>query len=89
MFGQVRIDQVTQQSKPFVPEEAVQKYGREYFVFIPVGKNRFRKQTVKLGEKVSGGYLVNSGLQEGEKVIGKGSFILKAEMLKSQFTEEE
>lgn len=89
MFGQVRIDQVAQQPKPFVPEEAIQKYGRENFVFIPVDKNRFRKQTVELGEKVFGGYLVNSGLQGGEKVIGKGSFILKAEMLKSQFAKEE
>ncbi|MBY0451196.1 MAG: efflux RND transporter periplasmic adaptor subunit [Cyanobacteria bacterium] len=89
MFGQAKISQASQQSKPFVPDEAVQKYGKETFVFVKLGNNRFRKQTVQLGEKVSGGYLVNAGLQLGDSVVGKGSFTLKAEMLKSQFAEEE
>lgn len=89
MFGQARIERTSQETKSFVPEEAVQKYGRESFVFVELGNNRFRKQTVQLGDRVSGGYLVNDGLQPGDKIIGKGSFVLKAEMLKSQFAEEE
>lgn len=89
MFGQVQINQELSQTKAFVPEVAVQKYGRESFVFIPLEKNRFRKQTVVLGSKVAGGYIVNKGLEPGDKVVGKGSFTLKAEMLKSQFAEEE
>jgi cobalt-zinc-cadmium efflux system membrane fusion protein len=89
MFGQARIEQTTQQTKPFVPEEAVQKYGRENFVFVALGNDRFRKQTVQLGDHISGGYLINSGVQPGDKIVGKGSFVLKAEMLKSQFAEEE
>lgn len=89
MFGQASIAQTSQETKPFVPEEAVQKYGRESFVFVELGNGRFRKQTVQLGDHVSGGYLINNGIQRGDKVIGKGSFVLKAEMLKSQFAEEE
>jgi cobalt-zinc-cadmium efflux system membrane fusion protein len=89
MFGQVQVEQSATQAKPFVPEVAVQKYGRETFVFVPLGQNRFRKQTVILGDKVGDGYLISNGLQIGEQVIGKGSFTLKAEMLKSQFAEEE
>ena len=89
MFGEVKIEQSVKQTKPFVPEAAVQKYGRETFVFIPLGDNRFRKQTILLGDKVADGYLVTGGLQIGEKLVGKGSFTLKAEMLKSQFAEEE
>jgi cobalt-zinc-cadmium efflux system membrane fusion protein len=89
MFGQVQIEQTSQQAKPFVPESAVQKYGRETFVFVPLDQTRFRKQTVILGKKSGDGYLVNEGLQTGETVIGKGSFTLKAEMLKSRFAEEE
>jgi cobalt-zinc-cadmium efflux system membrane fusion protein len=89
MFGQVQVEQSAKQAKPFVPQVAVQKYGRETFVFIPLDHNRFRKQTVILGDKVGDGYLVNNGLQIGETVIGQGSFTLKAEMLKSQFAEEE
>ncbi len=72
-----------------MPEEAVQKYGKETFVFIKLDKNRFRKQTIQLGNHVAGGYLVNAGVQAGDTVVGKGSFILKSEMLKSQFAEEE
>ena len=89
MFGQVRIEQTTLQTKSYVPEKAVRKYGREFFVFIPLGSNRFRKQTIEPGEKVDGGYLISAGLKPGEKVVSQGSFTLKAEMLKSQFSEEE
>lgn len=89
MFGQAKIEQSTQQTKPFIPEEAVQKYGRETFVFVQLDKNRFRKQTVQLGEKVGNGYVVNTGLKTGDQIVGKGSFTLKAELLKSQFAEEE
>lgn len=89
MFGQAKIEQPLQQSKSFVPDEAVQKYGREAFVFVRLDQTRFRKQTIQLGEHVAGGYLVNEGVQSGDQVVGKGSFTLKAEMLKSQFAEEE
>ena len=89
MFGQARLDLAARQSRPFVPEEAVQKYGKETFVFVRLGNNRFRKQTIQLGDPVAGGYLVNTGVQAGDQIVGKGSFTLKAEMLKSQFAEEE
>ena len=89
MFGQARIEGIASHSTLIVPFEAVQKYGREEFVFIPLGANRYQKRTVLLGNRVGAGYQVKNGLQAGEKVIGKGSFTLKAEMLKSQFAEEE
>lgn len=88
MFGKATIQQSGQVTRPYVSEEAVQRYGKETFVFKVIGPNRFRKQTVQLGEKVGAGYLVNSGLELGETVVGKGSFTLKAEMLKSQFGDE-
>lgn len=89
MFGQVSIEQDRTIGKPFVPESAVQKYGRETFVFIPLKGNRFRKRTIVLGNKVPGGYLVEQGLETSETIVTKGSFTLKAELLKSQFAEEE
>ncbi len=52
-------------------------------------KGQYQKQTVELGSKVAGGYLVQSGVEAGDRIVGKGSFTLKAEMLKSQFSEEE
>jgi cobalt-zinc-cadmium efflux system membrane fusion protein len=78
---------------PFVPDEAVQTFNRQSFVFVPEGETtpgqRFRQQLVTLGQRVQGGYLVDSGLTPGQSVVGHGSFVLKAELLKSRFKEEE
>ncbi len=89
MFGQVAIQEEGLERKPYLPEEAIQKYGKETFVFIDLGQGKFRKQNVQLGEKVSGGYLINQGIQAGDRIVGKGSFRLKSELLKSEFGEEE
>lgn len=89
MFGQARLDLPVRQSKSYIPESAIQKYGREVFVFIPLENNRFRKQTVVLGSRVGDGYFIESGLTFGQQVVGQGSFTLKSELLKGQFAEEE
>lgn len=88
-LGQAVIQTEAHVPQPFIPEEALQTYGKETFVFLVKGKGKFQKHTVELGNKVTGGYLVVNGLKAGDKVVGKGSFTLKAEMLKSQFGEEE
>jgi cobalt-zinc-cadmium efflux system membrane fusion protein len=89
VLGQATIATEAHEPQPFVPENAVQSYGNEKFVFRAKEKGQYQKQTVELGSKVAGGYLVQSGVQAGDKIVGKGSFTLKAEMLKSQFSEEE
>lgn len=89
MFGQATIQQTEGQSMPFVPESAIQTYGKETFVFVPVGQGQYRKQTVRKGTAADGGYLIEQGLEAGTKVVGKGGFTLKAEMLKREFAEEE
>ncbi|MGE0201545.1 MAG: efflux RND transporter periplasmic adaptor subunit [Candidatus Melainabacteria bacterium] len=89
LFGQAVIQTEAHEPQAFIPEAAVQTYGKETFVFLVKGEGKFQKRTVELGDKVAGGYLVKSGLAAGDKVVGKGSFTLKAEMLKSQFAEEE
>lgn len=89
MFGQATIRQSHSQMFPFIPTEAVQTYGKEHFVFVPLGEGRYRKQTITRGAPVGDGYLVQKGLQPGEQVVGHGSFTLKAELLKHEFEEEE
>lgn len=89
MLGQTKIHLEQVVSKPFIPEEAVQTYGKEVFVFVPLGQNRYQRRMIQLGTKVDGGYFVQSGLQPGDTVVGKGSFTLKAAMLKSQFAGDE
>jgi cobalt-zinc-cadmium efflux system membrane fusion protein len=89
MFGNAVIKSDIKEKKVFVPDAAVQKYGKETFVFLNLGDNKFKKIPVVLGDKISGGYYVNSGVQAGDVVVTKGSFTLKAEMLKSEFEEDE
>ena len=83
IFGQVRIARFLSRQEVVVPKSAVQRYGREIFVFIPESDTRFRKQTVRLGEPVQDGFIIQEGLQPGLRVVGQGSFLLKAELLKS------
>ena len=89
IYGQARIDRQLTENRLIVPEAAVQRYGRETFVFTPVGNNRFHKQTVILGEKVTDGFVLREGLSADAQVVGNGSFVLKAELLKTQFAESD
>lgn len=89
MLGKIKIDKGEKIKRVIVPEDAVQKYGREFFVFVPLGNGKFKKRTIRIGHKSENGYLVEDGLSEGETVVTQGSFNLKAELLKSQFAETE
>ena len=87
MFGQVKIQLkpiANQEKIPFLPERAVQQIGTEMVVFKGVSPTQYRKQGVKLGQKMTDGYLVEQGIKVGEQVVGEGSFVLKAEWLKRQ-----
>jgi cobalt-zinc-cadmium efflux system membrane fusion protein len=89
MFGEIIINSNVKQNKPFVPEIAIQKYGKETFVFLDLGNGKYKKQVVQLAEKASEGHFINNGVKAGDKIVGTGSFTLKSELLKSEFAEEE
>ncbi len=88
MFGQIKIRNMQGAQKPFLPEAAIQSNGGEKFVFLDLGGGQYRKRVVVTGEPVEGGYLVNAGIKCGDRVVGQGSFKLKAEMLKGNLGEE-
>lgn len=89
MFGEIIIKSDVKQNKPFIPDSAIQKYGKEVFVFYDLGEGKYKKQDIELGEKGEGGYFVNKGINVDDKIVTNGSFTLKAELLKSEFAEEE
>lgn len=89
LVGEAIINTGDQEMQAFVPAVAIQSYGKEYFVFVAKSDSKFEKRTVELGNKVGDGYFISSGLESGEEVVTKGSFTLKAEMLKGEFAEEE
>lgn len=73
-----------------IPQEAVQEVEGKPVVFVPVkgGENTFVPRAVGLGTAVGGEVPVLSGLVSGEAFVACGSFILKAEMLKSSAKED-
>jgi multidrug efflux pump subunit AcrA (membrane-fusion protein) len=72
-----------------IPTEAVQRIGDRNVVFVPDDKEpgHFKVHDVELGGQIGGFYRV-LGLTLDDKVVTKGSFTLKAQMMKSQFGED-
>lgn len=73
-----------------VPSEAVQRIGDRNVVFIPrEGEpGSFEVRDVELGGVADGYQRVLSGLQIGERVVTKGSFTLKTQLMKSSVGDE-
>jgi membrane fusion protein, heavy metal efflux system len=72
-----------------VPSSAVQRIENASVVFIPKDDEpgAFEVREVELGGEVSGYHRVISGLKLGDKVVTKGSFVLKTQKLKGEMGE--
>ena len=46
------------------------------FVYLQTGGNKFARRVVKVADSYQGRTRVESGLQEGDKVVGDGKFVL-------------
>jgi cobalt-zinc-cadmium efflux system membrane fusion protein len=68
-----------------VPEEAVQTLNGEKIVFILEDKDIFAAQHVELGKKIGNKRIIAKGLEEGQKIVIRGAFSLKAELNKGTF----
>ena len=73
-----------------VPSEAVQRIGDRSVVFLPKEgePGAFEVRDVELGGVADGYQRVLSGLQVGERVVTKGSFTLKTQLMKSSMGDE-
>jgi cobalt-zinc-cadmium efflux system membrane fusion protein len=69
---------------PVIPKDAVQTIGNQQFVFVAGEKpNEFALRLVRLGPETNGFYTVLEGVSVGERIITQGSFMLRAEWLKT------
>jgi len=88
MFVSARVN-VSEKKVPIVVEKsALQTLEDKTVVFIKKGKE-FVPQQVKLGNVNDVSVEIISGLQAGQQYVSKGSFTLKAEILKESFGGEE
>lgn len=81
MFAEMELTQLSGETI-VLPLEAIQRDGREAFVFLQEGKDLFRKTPVTLGRESEGMQEILGGIENGTTVVLKGGFILKSEMLK-------
>jgi Cu(I)/Ag(I) efflux system membrane fusion protein len=62
-----------------VPESAIMPTGERNVVFIDKGGGKLEPRIVQLGAKYGDIYEVQSGLQEGERVVSSANFLIDAE----------
>jgi Cu(I)/Ag(I) efflux system membrane fusion protein len=62
-----------------VPEEAVLYAGPRRIVFVDLGEGRLRPQEIEVGVRSGDRYEVLSGLEEGDRVVTSGNFLVAAE----------
>jgi RND family efflux transporter MFP subunit len=75
---------VAEKTTPVVPKDAVQTIGTQQFVFLATDKpTEFILRPVRFGAESNGFYPVLEGLSVGDRVVISGSFLLRAEWLKT------
>jgi cobalt-zinc-cadmium efflux system membrane fusion protein len=80
MFALVRVYAAPKPDLLTIPLAAVQNGSAGKIVFVQRAPAEFEVRTVKLGEEQGEMVVVQEGLQEGDRVVGRGSFTLKSEM---------
>jgi cobalt-zinc-cadmium efflux system membrane fusion protein len=70
-----------------IPKSAVQNVNNQQVVFVETATpNTYAMRPVKLGPEVNGQYPVLEGLTVGERIVTDGSFLLRAEWVKTSAT---
>lgn len=79
LTAQVRLNRSTEQSMLWVPSEAVIRTGRRALVMLAENAGRYRPVEVQLGQESDGKTAILEGLEEGQKVVTSGQFLLDSE----------
>lgn len=69
---------------PAILNDAVEKYGDYFFVYVKVKPNTYEERKVILGKKNDTYSEILSGVKVGEEVVTSGSFSLLGESIKQQ-----
>ena len=67
-----------------VPADAIQDLGERRVVFVPDGNGAYRPRDVEVGAERKGRVEIRRGLTAGERVVTRGAFLLKSQLLASQ-----
>jgi len=79
LTAQVRLNRTSEQSVLWVPSEAVIRTGRRALVMLAEDAGRYRPVEVQPGQESDGKTAILKGLEEGQKVVTSGQFLLDSE----------
>lgn len=88
MFSKILITTDVLSEVIAIPQEAVQNDGHKKIVFIDTGNGGFEKREISLGGQFNNYYHIVDGVRVGEKIVTKGSFLLKSEAEKDELGED-
>ena len=87
MFVNARVAQGGESKTILLTEDAVQDINGMSVVFVRKGDTTFEARSVAIGSKINGRAEITAGLNAGEQVVARGSFLVKSELLKNQIGE--
>lgn len=82
MFASAHISGPQTRTALFIPEDALQDVNGNQVVSTTADGSTFRTQIVKLGTRSEGRVEVIEGLKPGDRLVVKGAFMVKGELLK-------
>jgi RND family efflux transporter MFP subunit len=84
MYATITINLGRTIEAPLIETSAITDVDGESIVFVHEKDASFRVRRIKLGRQTGSMTEILEGLQSGEKVASKGSFLLKSELLKNR-----
>jgi RND family efflux transporter MFP subunit len=87
MFAQVSLRTGAARRALRVPQEALVEIEGKTVVFVQEGESYHRRE-VAIGKASGGAVEIVEGLRPGERVVTEGAFVLKAEAMKEELSEE-
>ena len=82
MFASAHIAEPQTRDAVFVPEDALQNINGMNVVFVTADGSTFQARTVTLGTRAEGKVEAIEGLRPGDRIVTRGAFMVKSEMLK-------
>jgi len=87
-YANVEIETGGSRRAIIIPSDALQDVQGTPSVFVEVGAGRYAVRAVQTGAKSERFLEVKQGLRPGERVVVRGSFLLKSQLLKSTLEQE-
>ncbi len=82
MFGELHVPTGGTAKGLIIPAESVQKENVDTYVFVATSDTTFERREVSLGTTFDSMVEVKDGITPGERVVTRGSFQLKSELMK-------